>query len=142
MDCEYVLGISLASPSDLRATLTFDDNAAPRSITCERSFKKREIHLWVLDFDKATRFALTKNDVENKLIPAFFGNDPYYPRPDVDKTLWEEFAKVYRAASRIILKMEKVDDGTMKLPDYFLKLVVNKVEEQSEWKSEDQIIFQ
>ena len=42
------------------------------------NFKKKMIHMWVLDFDKATAITLTADDVDKKWIPAFLGNDPYF----------------------------------------------------------------
>lgn len=67
----------------------------------------RSTHVWVLDFDKATTIDFTANDVDKKLVPAFLGNDPYYPRPDVDEELWEEFSRVYLRASQVIHRPPK-----------------------------------
>ncbi len=61
--------------------------------------KRRAIHLWMLDFDKATPIQLTAHDVDRKLIPAFFSSDPYYPRPEVDLDLWLEFCVTYTFGS-------------------------------------------
>ena len=62
------------------------------------------MHLWMFDFDKASKIELTKHDVNTRLVPACLGNDPYYPRPQVDEELWEEFCGVYLKASEVILR--------------------------------------
>jgi len=58
----------------------------------------------MLDFDRATSIELTRDDEDTKLVPAFLGNDPYYPRPDGDRELWKEFAETYLEASCCILE--------------------------------------
>lgn len=58
----------------------------------------------MLDFDRATSIELTRDDEDTKLVPAFLGNDPYYPRPDEDRELWKEFAETYLEASCCILE--------------------------------------
>lgn len=84
MDMEFVLGSS--------ATVEIEDDDAyedatqpPHKVDNVVNFTRRETHLWVLDFDKASETKLTEQDVETKLAPAFLGNDPYYPRPQVDE---------------------------------------------------------
>ena len=48
---------------------------------------KSEIQLYILDLDKASPITLTPDSVRGKLVPAFLGNDPYYPRPPTTTTV-------------------------------------------------------
>jgi len=133
MDCEFVLGSSIATPPDHRKPFTLDSNTnqlpKPRNLTL-RTFNRREIHLWALDFDKASPIKLTPQEVDDKLVPAFMSNDPYYPRPDVDEGLWEHFSTVYLKASHVILSNRKLGNSTiMGLPRRFLRKVEARIEE-------------
>lgn len=96
MDSEYVLGSAMTTTSDRRRPYTTAPGAttipAPRKVRL-MEFTKRAIHMWVIDFDKASRISLTRNDVDKKLIPAFLGNNPYYPRPVVDQDLGMDLAQ-------------------------------------------------
>ena len=83
MDSEFVLGSSIATlPERQRAYAGEEDSTglpAPREIH-RLDINQRSMHLWVLDFDKASPIELTANDVVKKLVHAFLGNDPSYPR--------------------------------------------------------------
>ena len=145
MDCEFVLGGALAKSPERRRLLTISKDittdSEPRNITEERVFNRRDIEMWVLDFDKASRIDLTEEDVDKRLVPAFLGNDPYFPRPDVDMHLWDHFSKVYLKASHIILSHRKVDDSIMILPLRFLRKVEAMVEKQKSWDLEERVVF-
>lgn len=95
----------------------------------------------MFDFDKATEIEPTKHDVDTKLVPAFLGNDPYYPRPQVDEELWEEFCGFYLEASEAILRRKGVDEGARGLPRRFLDEVVRVSREHEDWNEEDNIVF-
>ncbi|KAI4217317.1 MAG: hypothetical protein LQ351_000626 [Letrouitia transgressa] len=102
-----------------------------------------ETHLWMLDFDKSTTIELTAEHVDKRLVPAFLGNDPYYPMPkDDDTALWNEFCSVYLKASETILSAKGVDKATMNLPQQFLESVLQQVKRNEDWNPEDQIIFE
>ena len=96
----------------------------------------------MLDFDKATSIKFTKEDVDKRLVPAFLGNDPYFPRPDVDEQLWEEVSSVYLKASRLILESKKAIASVVELPQRFLRMVLETVKEHENWNAEEQIIFE
>lgn len=147
MDIEFVLGSAAAtSPERRRASYLGDilSTDLPPSTEVHRPiyFNERPIHCWVLDFDKASPIQLTAYDVDKKLVPAFLGNDPYYPRPDVDEELWAEFCRVYLTASELILdrKPEK-SPMMMSLPPRFLGKVVEMIKETEGWNPEEQIVF-
>lgn len=95
----------------------------------------------MLDFDKATTIEFTEHDVDKKLVPAFLGNDPYYPRPQVDEELWDDFCDVYLEASDSILRSKKVEEAVLDLPQRFLDEVVRVSKEHEDWNEEDDIVF-
>ena len=139
MDTEFVIGSS--ATWDMERPRPYDDvKSRPHNVKTI-NFKRRALHLWMLDFDKATTTELTEYDVDKKLVPAFLGNDPYYPRPQVDEELWEEFSKVYLEASEVILRRKKVKKGVKGLPQRFLNEVVRVSREHEDWNEEDNIVF-
>lgn len=147
MDIEFVLGSAAASPYERRRkpfignTLS-KDFPPPNEVHLPIYFTERATHLWVLDFDKANHFELTIEDVEKKLVPAFLGNDPYYPRPDVDQELWAEFCNIYLLASKLILDRNPQSSPTMKrLPSFFLGKVEEMIKEHENWDPEEHIVF-
>ena len=88
MDMEFVFGSS-ATNREMEAR-GYVPHTPPREIQQAHRLhvaKRRLTHLWMLDFDEASKIQLTDSDVDLKLVPAFLGNDPYYPRPDVDQEL-------------------------------------------------------
>lgn len=50
--------------------------------------------MWVLDFDLCRRMAMDLEGVV-QAVAAFWGNDPYYPRPEKDPSLWSVFREHY-----------------------------------------------
>jgi hypothetical protein len=46
-----------------------------------------------------TEIEFTEHDVNTKLVLASLGNDPYYPRPQADKELWDESYGIYLKAN-------------------------------------------
>ena len=77
MDTEFVIGSS--ATWDTQRPRAYDDVKSPPHNVEVINFKRRALHLWMLDFDKADDIELTEHDVDKKLVPAFLGNDPYYP---------------------------------------------------------------
>lgn len=133
MDVEFVLGSS--------ATWDGDQPKGYDQAAKGINFERRALHLWMFDFDKATDIDLTKHDVDTKLVPAFLGNDPYYPRPQVDEELWEEFCSFYLEASEVILRRRRVDEVGRGLPRRFLDEVLKVLKEHEDWNEEDNIVF-
>ena len=139
MDTEFVIGRS--GTWGYGRPRSYEDVDSPPHNVRIMSFKRRALHLWMLDFDKATKIELTEHDVDRKLVPAFLGNDPYYPRPQVDEELWDEFCTVYLEASDIILREKRVEKGVKGLPQRFLNEVVRVSKEHEDWNEEDNIVF-
>ena len=139
MDVEYVLGSSATRDSEPQRG--YDDVLAPPHTVKAISFKRKAVHLWMLDFDKATTIDFKERDVDKKLVPAFLGNDPYYPRRQVDEELWDEFCSSYLEASEVILLRKGVDEDVLRLPQRFLGEVVRVSTEHANWNEEDNIVF-
>lgn len=139
-DCEFVLGSSIAGMADRRAPLQFGSDSKPQEVIETRLFNKREFSLWVLDFDKALETELSTQDVDTRLVNAFFCNDPYYPRPDVNPLLWGQFVNSYLRASQAILRRRQVGGDTLSLPQRFINKVVAKREADT-WDPERNIVF-
>ena len=139
MDVEFVLGSSASCDDELPDG--YEDVLAPPHTVKAITFNRRAVHVWILDFDKATTIELKENDVDKKLVPAFLGNDPYYPRPHIDETLWDEFCRCYSKASYMILHNKGVDEGALRLPQRFLDEVLRVSTEHASWNEEDNIVF-
>ena len=127
MDTEFVIGSS--ATWDVERPRAYDDVKSPPHNVETVDFKRKALHLWMLDFDKATTIELTEHGVDKKLVPAFLGNDPYYPRPQVDEELWDVFCNVYLEASEVILRRKKVKKAILDLPQRFLNEVVRVLKE-------------
>ncbi|KAL8728045.1 MAG: hypothetical protein Q9166_005645 [cf. Caloplaca sp. 2 TL-2023] len=130
MDTEFVLGSARASPSAGRRLHVAANG--PHDVN-ETDPTMRPIHMWILDFDKSSPIELIPGDVD-RLVTAFLGNDPYYPRPDISAELWARFRSTYLKASRLILHNRHVSSQAMKLPRLFTEKVVAKIEEHKDWK--------
>lgn len=139
MDMEFVLGRS--------ATRSIEQPRAYEDVTVEphrvetANIRRRTVHLWMLDFDKANIISLTEEDVRRKLVPALIGNDPYYPTPHLSQELWKEFSSTYLKASAVILKRKGVDSRARRLPQVFLDKVQRVLAENKAWDEEDNIVF-
>lgn len=162
MDIEFVLAASsVLTIDDRRRAYVYDYDSttlppSPQEVRpphYRTHFQSRFLHLYVLDFDKSSPITLTSADVDTKLVPAFLGNDSYYPRPDVDGELWDIFRVAYGRASRVILGMRGFGtegemeegrlgvEGVMELPGRFLEKVVEMVELHGRWDPESDIVF-
>ncbi|MCJ1294775.1 hypothetical protein MMC34_006333 [Xylographa carneopallida] len=146
MDVESVLGSASGWGFERRRAYVIGDfdflNPTQVRNLRKLNFETRPIHMWwVLDFDKAVSVALTPDDVDKKLVPAFLGNDPYYPRPDVDEALWESFSESCLMASRKILVSPQETFSCMSLPKRFLDKVVDMIREHEDWDPEEHIVF-
>ena len=139
MDVEFVLGSS--ATWDFEQPRGYDDKHAAPHIVRMNNFKRSAVHIWMLDFDKATTIELKETDVDKKLVPAFLGNDPYYPRRNVSEELWDEFSGAYLRASEVILQRRGVDEIVLELPRRFLDEVLRVSAEHEDWNEEDNILF-
>ncbi|KAI4290203.1 MAG: hypothetical protein L6R35_000526 [Caloplaca aegaea] len=139
MDVEFVLGSSAARGLGKQRGFT-DVSTKPHKVE-PINFKRRRLHLWMFDFDKATKIEWTEEDVKKKLVPAFLGNDPYYPLPQVDEELWGDFCATYLKASRVILLEGKATKKVMGLPRLFLDEVLRVTKENEDWDEEENIVF-
>lgn len=98
MDIEFVLRSVVATVSNRRRPYTTVPSTAIIPALCQVYPKEQTISrlLVLLKLLKSVLPQMTSpNDVDKKLIPAFLGNDPDYPWPDVDEDLWREFSAVY-----------------------------------------------
>ena len=139
MDTEFVIGSS--ATWDTERPRAYDDKKSPPHHVQVINFKRRALHLWMLDFDKASAIEFTEHDMDKKLVPAFLGNDPYYPRPQVDEELWDEFCDAYLKASEVILRRKKVKKAILDLPQRLLDEVVRVSREHEDWNEDDNIVF-
>lgn len=144
MDTEFVLG---SAAGWLRPEKGYDNLCAGEHTVLAPMcgpHSRRSVHLWMLDFDKASPTHLTRQDVDAKLVPAFLGNDPYYPMPHVDKELWEGFRNTYLTASDAILQARGFGDEmeVIRLPRRFLEEVDRRLKETESWNERDNIVFE
>lgn len=79
--------------------------------------------------------------VDTKLVPAFLGNDPYYPRPQIDEKLWEDFCGRYLKACEVMLGGKRVYEQVRGLPRWFLDEVSRVSREQEDRNEEDNVVF-
>lgn len=83
-DVEYVLG---SAPSPAEST-----DCEPKKTPL--NFLRRTVNLWLLDFNQCEPINVDEVGVE-QCFKAFWDNDPYYPRPNVDTALWKVFRTAY-----------------------------------------------
>lgn len=137
MDVEFVLGSSATWDIERPRGYT-NVHAGSHNVKVVRP-KRRAVHLWMFDFDKASGIKLTEYDVETKLVPAFFSNDPYYPMPELDEDLWDEFCGTYLKASEAILRGKGPE--VRRLPQHFLDEVLRVSKIREKWDPETDIVF-
>jgi len=136
-DVEFVLG-SAPTRTTFPAVVPLtpaEVNSMPKNTSTWASpfenFKRRTVHLWMLDFDRCKDMSLDKKGVE-QAVAAFFRNDPYYPRPHrknlQDQNIWALFRDRYLKTSG-----ELIGDGPEKnLPTTF----ITEVEEEQRRRME------
>ncbi|KAN0070175.1 Zinc finger domain containing protein [Elaphomyces granulatus] len=66
--------------------------------------------MWILDFDCCKRMSMDIHGVD-QAVTAFLRNDPYYPRPDSSKEIWEVFRDNYLKVSEHILRQLRLRSG-------------------------------
>ena len=140
MDAEFVLGGS-ARGTEAISERPEDAEREQRQAVTELGLLHRDVDMYMLDFDKASSIEMTEGDVKRKLVPAFLGNDPYYPLPEVDEDLWDAFCDTYVQASKVILEVQCVEGDVLRLPRLFLEEVVKVLKENESWNAEDSVVF-
>ncbi|KAL9603241.1 MAG: hypothetical protein Q9219_001261 [cf. Caloplaca sp. 3 TL-2023] len=139
MDTEFVLGSASVTLASRQKGYETSPDEKPHEVE-DLDFIRRPIHLWVLDFDKSKRIEMASDNIDH-FVAAFLGNDPYFPRPDIDRDLWNRFQDTYTKASHTILKYRKASKPASNLPQLFLDAVEAKIEEHQDWDPEQCIVF-
>jgi hypothetical protein len=112
--------------------------------------------MWMLDYDKTalvshhgkTDEELDEARMAERLAVAMHGNDPYYPRPSLDRGVWDRFAEVYVLASRSILRNTKMSDEKLKIllevPSGVMARLEKLYQDEEKWHSqaEDMVGFE
>ncbi|KAF2194856.1 hypothetical protein K469DRAFT_469735, partial [Zopfia rhizophila CBS 207.26] len=132
-DVEFVLGSApyrVANPAQIISkppTVKQIKSMPPNTSTWAShndDFKRQITHIWLLDFNRCEDFFLNQSGIE-KLVAAFFRNDPYYPRPHgattKDQNLWATFRNRYIATSQA-----HVDKEHYHLPKLFIDTVAEE----------------
>ncbi|KAL8828240.1 MAG: hypothetical protein Q9170_006684, partial [Blastenia crenularia] len=137
-ECQVdALGVEFVLGGSRRGKDTDDDrpedysrmDMPPREVIASSDKEPRRSQMWMLGFGKASTFALTKEEVTTRLVPAFLGNDPYYPRPGVEAGLWEIFREAYVEASKQLTCLSGGGDRFEELCQFFVDEVVRVVKE-------------
>ncbi|KIW14921.1 hypothetical protein PV08_07706 [Exophiala spinifera] len=117
-DVEFVIGTSTTT---VLSSYQPDHRRLPPPVSTFDDFGKREIQMWMLDFDKATQVALSDTDIVQKYFVAVTGNDPYFPHPQLNLKLWQTFSQAYLQASKVILKTKRVGNSMLELPGMLIQ---------------------
>ncbi|EKV19309.1 hypothetical protein PDIG_03390 [Penicillium digitatum PHI26] len=111
MDMEFVLGSATTNGElptvieNFRAVKPFDILAG--------EFKRLQVHLWMLNFDKANQLNLKKSwkSCCDKMVTAVTANDPYFPNPastgTLEHKLWDTFERAYLLTASILMLTQK-----------------------------------
>jgi hypothetical protein len=126
MDMEFVLG-SAATNGELPTVIENFKKVEPFDIPAG-DFERRQVHLWMLDFDKADKLNLKESwkSCCDKMVTAVTANDPYFPNPAATGTLeialWETFERAYLlATSNLLLRQTGLSKKANEYPALFLK---------------------
>ncbi|CRL20435.1 Protein of unknown function DUF3669, zinc finger protein [Penicillium camemberti] len=126
MDMEFVLG-SATTHGELPTVVENFKTVKPFDIPAG-DFKRRQVHLWMLDFDKADQLNLKESwkSCCKKMVTAVTANDPYFPNPaamgTLEHKLWDTFERAYLlAASNILLIQKELPKKAIEYPALFLK---------------------
>ncbi|KAH6687169.1 hypothetical protein F5X68DRAFT_239649 [Plectosphaerella plurivora] len=110
-DVEFVLG----SPREADIPFMDFDQLYPDGLETTWLRRTPAVAMWLLDFNQVGKFRPGDEGVVDKLVWAFWNNDPYYPRP-AEGVLWEAFRIAYlrrsgeehrRLAQAFISKIEE-----------------------------------
>ncbi|PTB70075.1 hypothetical protein BBK36DRAFT_1189473 [Trichoderma citrinoviride] len=117
-DVEFVLGRPRCRPDILSATRTGGN------ISCSNTAVLGPHEVWILDFDLCRDMSLDEEGVD-QANRAFWGNDPYFPRPGssnlADQRLWTMFQDRYIESSAAALHGEP--DCIKRLPGLFIEQI-------------------
>ncbi|OCT54056.1 hypothetical protein CLCR_10236 [Cladophialophora carrionii] len=109
-DTEFVIGSSTSTTFRTRYP---NHQARPPPTSTVDDFARREIQMWMLDYDKCREVDLSAKDaasaVVNQYLVAVTGNDPYFPHPCLDTELWQRFRAAYLKASELILRLRGLE---------------------------------
>ncbi|KAL3464547.1 zinc finger protein-domain-containing protein [Aspergillus heterothallicus] len=82
--------------------------------------------MWMLDFDLAQPMTMDEQGIQ-QAASAFWGNDPYFPRPDEHSSIWKAFREQYIKESDSWISVTDSPTGQLKdLPRRFIDLVEEK----------------
>ncbi|TFB04256.1 hypothetical protein CCMA1212_003344 [Trichoderma ghanense] len=117
-DVEFVLG-------QPRCQSDASSSTGARAISCSNDTAILGPHVvWILDFDLCRDMSLDEEGVD-QANKAFWGNDPYFPRPGssnlADERLWTIFQDRYIESGAAILHEEP--DCIKRLPDLFIEQI-------------------
>lgn len=135
-DVEFVLGSSPTTKTaniDISETsldgATMDKDVKPGPISIY-DWDRREINLWLLDFNLCTSLSLDESGVE-MAATAWRDNDPYFPKPlqesSTCKELWSVFVQRYVEIADRILQKDKHH-----LPRMFIRRIIEIEKERAE----------
>jgi Zinc finger protein. len=88
--------------------------------------------VWILDFGLCRKVAISLKGVE-RVIPAFWGNDPYSPRPGKENAVCNEFRERYILISDACLDFcgSQEAQGDHKLLRQFIDLLEREWNEKT-----------
>ena len=128
-DVEFVLGSAPVKIS-LDETDMVSRLPARTDISVRHTFRKRSVHLWLLDFNRCETISMDMAGVA-KAVHAFWSNDPYFPRPvppqDSDALLWKAFEEQYLLQSTLYVNKEAAAD---QLPQKFIDGVISEAKKR------------
>ncbi|CAH0003067.1 unnamed protein product [Clonostachys byssicola] len=159
---EYVIGSRPLTPPEVRFLVLDADEEAMRSGSYSHRVRdmaprapirrNRPFQLWMVDFDKVSRFKLSlgnnyRGEIE-QLVRDTRTSGPYYPRAlpnsEGDWKLWLAFATTYISASKIILNsiLRPVVDLGVSVPEKQLKLIFKRPSRiMNEWMRAESIEY-
>jgi hypothetical protein len=134
MDVEFVLGGPRLPRYRDRAECT----AAPQ--------QEPPARMWMLDYDKTMLLPFVARgsqcpgaeELVERFAVAVHGNDPYFPRPSLDRGLWDRFVQVYVLTARSILRNTKMPasrlEHLLELPLEVMARLAELYEEEEQWQ--------
>lgn len=139
MDMEFVIGSSTGE-SELPSVMMKWHAQSPLT-AATGDFRRRSIHLWILDFDKANQinFRDDWSASRDQMVTAVTGNDPYYPNPvksgQQERAIWNTFENAYVKAAKIIINIDyrlnpQEKHAAEKLPKEFIKAWKERAQKQ------------
>ncbi|KAJ5554885.1 hypothetical protein N7461_003355 [Penicillium sp. DV-2018c] len=146
MDMEFVLGRATTDeelPSVIEDFRAVEPFSVPAGV-----IRRRQVHLWMLDFDKADQLKLKESwkPCCDRMVTAVTANDPYFPNPastgDLERRLWDTFERAYLLASSTLLLTQKgLPKNANEYPAVFLEGWKNRSTELAKDTAGDFIEF-